>query len=187
MHEKLTPFSHSVALQHSDDKSNEDAWSAQPWQASKFAHWFLEEGKVIDVQFWMHVQTLQCFNDNIVFFCNWRMKVLKLKISVSWYTAEKKPIDDISSSKNRDLLSLIVSSDKVGSHVSTVFYEKAIGNMPRFFPSENTEVALRVCNILSCNLYHSWKYRNILTQWKTRCMFRSSDVWGPWAVHLVWC
>ncbi|XXG42199.1 hypothetical protein AAC387_Pa01g2531 [Persea americana] len=120
MHEKLTPFSHSVALQHIDDKSNKDAWSAQPWQASKFAHWFLEE--------------------------------------------EKKPIDDISSSKNRDLLSLIVSSDKVGSHVSTVFYEKAIGNMPRFFPSENTEVALRVCNILSCNLYHSWKYRNILTQ-----------------------
>ncbi|XXG67081.1 hypothetical protein AAC387_Pa06g0504 [Persea americana] len=84
-------------IEHSDDKSNEDAWSAQPWQASKFAHWFLEE--------------------------------------------EKKPVDDISSSKNKDLLSLIVSSDKVGSHVSTVSDEKAIGNMPRFFPSENTEVA----------------------------------------------
>ncbi|KAJ8649375.1 hypothetical protein MRB53_002398 [Persea americana] len=47
----------SRKLDHIDDKSNKDAWSAQPWQASKFAHWFLEE--------------------------------------------EKKPIDDISSSKNR--------------------------------------------------------------------------------------
>eukprot|EP00268_Persea_americana_P031007 TRINITY_DN300_c0_g1_i2.p1 TRINITY_DN300_c0_g1~~TRINITY_DN300_c0_g1_i2.p1 ORF type:complete len:1041 (+),score=265.57 TRINITY_DN300_c0_g1_i2:818-3940(+) len=83
-------------IEHNDVKSDGDTWSTQPSQASKFAHWFLEE--------------------------------------------EMKPVHDASSSKARDLLSLIASHDN-GPQVSTVSNEKGIDNISRIFPLENTEVS----------------------------------------------
>lgn len=59
----------------------------------------------------------------------------------SHLTTEIKPVDDVSSSKARDLLSLIVSHDSGGAQASTVSNEKAIENIPRIFPFDNTEAA----------------------------------------------
>ncbi|KAJ4956855.1 hypothetical protein NE237_013638 [Protea cynaroides] len=54
--------------------------------------------------------------------------------------AEKKPVNDLSCGKPKDLLSLIVSSDRGGSRVSGVSYEKAMDHIPVIFPSENDEL-----------------------------------------------
>ncbi|XP_042501547.1 uncharacterized protein LOC122079275 [Macadamia integrifolia] len=64
------------------------------------------------------------------------------KFSPWFLEEEKKPVDDSSCGKPRDLLSLIVSSDRSGSQVSGASDEKAT-DIPPIFPFESNELPNR--------------------------------------------
>ncbi|XP_042504749.1 uncharacterized protein LOC122081629 isoform X2 [Macadamia integrifolia] len=59
-----------------------------------------------------------------------------------WFVEEeKKPVDDLSCGKPRDLLSLIVTSDKGRSQVSGVSDEKTMDHIPPKLPFESNELS----------------------------------------------
>ncbi|XP_043717180.1 uncharacterized protein LOC122665149 isoform X2 [Telopea speciosissima] len=73
---------------------------------------------------------------------SWSSKPFQSSKFAQWFLdEEKKPVNDLSCSKPRDLLSLIVTSDRGGSQVSGVSDEKAMEHVPPIFPLEGNELA----------------------------------------------
>lgn len=100
----------------------------------------------------------------------WNTLPLQSSKFVNWFLEEeKKPVDNDSSSKAKDLLSLIVNHDDGISQISTFFDEKNVEDIPKFFPSENIEAAQNITAstaIASETVYHTDKpeaYSGVLT------------------------